>query len=181
MEIVDRHIAILVDNYFEQSELEGPLTFLKENGADITVVSASTKDLQALNHVNKGESFIADKLLKDVDTTSFDGLILPGGAFNSDSLRTNRKAQEWVNEFMDHYKMIAAICHAPWLLVSADVVEGRRLTSFPTLQDDIVNAGGEWIDQPVTIDANLITSRRPDDIPAFNAAIHQWLETAKII
>lgn len=180
MNIVDKHVAILVDNYFEQAELEGPLTYLKERGADVVVVSASTKDLQALNHIKKGEPFVADQLLKDVDISDFDALILPGGVVNSDNLRLNRKAQDWVNEFMDNNKLIAAICHAPWLLVSADVVEGRRLTSFPTLQDDIINAGGEWIDQPVALDENLITSRKPDDIPAFNAAIIEWLEAAKV-
>lgn len=167
-------IAILVDNYFEQAEFESPLNFLREAGADVTVVSASKKDLQAMQDVKLRDTFSADKLLEDIQYVDFEALVLPGGVVNADNLRMSAKAREWVNYMIDEYKLIAAICHAPWLLVSADAVEGRRLTSYHTLQDDIRNAGAEWIDQPVVIDYNFITSRQPEDLSAFNKAIKEW-------
>jgi protease I len=166
-----KRVAILVDNYFEQAEFEEPLEALRDAGLDVTVVATQGKDLQALNHADKGDTFEADMLLEDVTTDEFDALVLPGGVVNSDKLRMVEPARQWVRDFLDGGKLVAAICHAPWLLVSADEVQGRKLTSYFTIQDDIDNAGGEWIDQPVVVDDNLITSRKPDDIPAFNEAI----------
>jgi protease I len=115
-------------------------------------------------------------LLANADPDMYDALILPGGVVNADYLRMNQRARDWATQFTDEGKLIAAICHAPWLLVSADLVEGRRITSYYTLQDDIRNAGAEWIDQPVILDGNLITSRQPDDLPAFIEAIEQWFD-----
>jgi protease I len=174
MSLTAKHIAILVDNYFEQAEFEVPLKFLKDEGVDVTVVSSAKIDLQAMEHVKLADKFRADELLDDTDIDSFDALVIPGGVINADNLRMVPKAREWVSNFIDNGKLIAAICHAPWLLVSADELEGRRLTSWPTLQDDIRNAGGEWIYQPVVVDDNLITSRKPGDLDGFNDAIKEW-------
>lgn len=175
MNITSKHIAILVDNYFEQSEFEEPIDALEIAGASITIISAGDSiELQGMRHTSFADNFTADLLLEDARAEDYDALILPGGVVNSDSLRTNEKAQSWIVDFMDKGKLVAAICHAPWLLVSADVVEGKQLTSFPSLQDDIRNAGGEWTDQPVVIDHNLITSRKPDDLSFFNEAIIRW-------
>lgn len=175
MNITDAKIAILIDNNFEQSEFDVPLQKLKAAGAQVTVVGASTKDLQALQHTAQGEAFKADELLESIDPEEYDALVLPGGVVNADKLRMNTDARSWATRFIDQGKVVAAICHAPWLLVSADLVEGRRLTSYYTLQDDIRNAGGEWIDQPVVVDGNLITSRKPDDLEDFVAAIQDGI------
>lgn len=166
-----KRVAILVHDFFEQAEFEGPLKALKDAGADVTVISAAHKNLTAMKHNKPGDSFKADLLLRDAKAVDYDALVLPGGVVNSDKLRMDEKAQAWVVEFLDDNKAIAAICHAPWLLVSADAVEGRRLTSYYTLEDDIKNAGGEWSDFPVIVDGNLITSRKPDDLPRFCGAI----------
>jgi protease I len=171
----NKKVAILVSNYFEQAEFTGPLEALKGMGAQVEVISAVNEPLQGLNHVDKGESFIADRHLDEVDPNDYDALVLPGGAINADHLRMNTKAQEWVRSFLQSGKLVAAICHAPWLLVSAGVVADRTLTSFETIQDDIRNAGGTWVDKAIVTDKNLITSRKPDDVPAFNEAIIAFL------
>lgn len=176
MNITDAKIAILVDNNFEQSEFDAPLQKLKAAGAQVTVVGTSTKDLQSLQHTTKGMGFKADELLENIDPEEYDALVLPGGVVNADKLRMNTDARAWATRYIDQGKVVAAICHAPWLLVSADLVEGRRLTSYYTLQDDIRNAGGEWIDQPVVVDSNLITSRKPDDLEDFVEAIQEGIQ-----
>ena len=171
MDPTNKKVAILVHDYFEQAEFEQPLAALKDAGVAVTVVSAAEKQLRGMQHAEKGDKFQADLLLKDAVPEEYDALVLPGGVINGDALRLNEDAQQWAASFLEQGKPVAAICHAPWLLVSADVVEGRRLTSWPTLQDDIRNAGGEWVDQKVVVDDNLITSRKPDDLPAFCEAI----------
>lgn len=176
MNITDAKIAILIDNHFEQSEFDVPLQKLKAAGAQVTVVGATTKDLQAMQHTTLGDAFKADELLENIDPEEYDALVLPGGVANADTLRMDNDARSWATRFIDQGKVVAAICHAPWLLVSADLVEGRRLTSYYTLQDDIRNAGGEWIDQPVVIDGNLITSRKPDDLDDFVEAIQEGIQ-----
>lgn len=170
-----KHVAVLVDNYFEQAEFEEPISALKDAGADVTVIAAKETPLQGLHLVDKGDKFEADLLLDRADWVDYDALLLPGGAINADSLRVNEDAKQMVTEFMESGKPVAAICHAPWLLVSADLVEGRRLTSYHTIADDIINAGGDWMDQAVVIDDNLITSRQPDDIPKFMEALIDML------
>ena len=175
MDIRGKKIAILTHNYFEQAELEEPLSTLKNAGAEVTIISADKKKLQGLNHVDKGDTFQADLLLKSANSDDYDALVLPGGAINADSLRIDEQAQQWVIDFLDSGRPVAAICHAPWLLVSADVLEGKRLTSYHTIRDDVSNAGGDWVDSPVAIDDNLITSRQPDDLPHFNDAIIEML------
>lgn len=175
MNITSKHMAILVDDYFEQSEFEEPIDALEIAGAEVTVISAGdSTELQDMRHISFADKFTADLLLNDARIEDYDALVLPGGVINSDNLRMNEKAQSSVVDFMDQGKLVAAICHAPWLLISADVVEGKQLTSFPTLQDDIRNAGGEWTDQPAVIDNNLVTSRKPDDLSFFNEAIISW-------
>jgi len=179
MNTTDKRVAILVHNFFEQTEFEEPLRALKDAGAEVTVISASKKKLQGLNHAEKGDEFQADLLLSAASSDDYDALVLPGGALNADGLRMNEAAQQWVIDFLDSGRPLAVICHAPWVLVSADAVEERRLTSYRTIQDDIRNAGGEWVDQPVVIDVNLITSRQPDDLPQFNDALIHMLSRSR--
>lgn len=174
MSVEGKKIAILVDNYFEQAEFEEPLNLLKEAGADVTTVGAQSKELHGMQHNKMGDDFTADTLLDEIEFDDFDVLVLPGGVINADKLRMNDRAREWVVRFADEGKLVAAICHAPWLLVSAGVVKGLELTSYYTLQDDIRNAGAQWTDEEVIVSDNFITSRKPDDIPAFVEAIKSW-------
>lgn len=171
MDVAGKHAAILVDNYFEQAEFEEPISALKDAGVEVTVIATGKQDLQAMQHVEMGDEFKADLLLKQANPGDYDAVVLPGGAVNADNLRTVEEARQFVMDFLDSGKPVAAICHAPWVLVSAGAVDGRRLTSYHTLQDDIVNAGGEWVNQPLVVDGNLITSRKPDDLPKFNEAL----------
>lgn len=175
-DIAEKKVAILVDNYFEQSEFTEPLKALKEAAVNVTVIGAGSKDLQAMEHANLGDLFQADITLDEADRDDYDALVLPGGALNADTLRMNTVARDWVRQFMDQGKPLAVICHAPWLLVSADRAKNRRLTSYYTIQDDIRNAGGDWVDQEVVIDGSLITSRKPDDLPAFCEALITMLQ-----
>ena len=175
MDLNGKHIAILVDNYFEQPEFEEPLSAMKDAGAEVTVISTKEKQVQGMHHADKGDIFPVDLTLDQASSDDYDALILPGGAVNADALRMNEAAQGWVTDFLNSGRPLAVICHAPWVLVSADCIEGRRLTSYETIQDDIRNAGGEWVNSPLVIDNNLITSRKPDDLPQFNDAIIKML------
>lgn len=173
---MSKQVAILVDNYFEQAEFEVPLKTLQSHGVAVDVIATKQKGLTALQHIHQGNAFTADILLEEASAANYDALVLPGGVVNADRLRMDNTARQWVCDFLDRGKTVAAICHAPWLLVSADAVEGRRLTSYYTLQDDIRNAGGEWADFPVLVDHTLITSRQPDDLPDFCNALLQALD-----
>ena len=164
-------VAILVDNYFEEAEFVEPKKAIEAAGMQAVVVSPQEGQLTALQHMERGGSYKVDVQLKDVDINGYAALVIPGGVVNADKLRMEEKAREWVRTFLEHGKPVAVICHGPWLLVSAGVVKGRQLTSYYTLQDDIRNAGGEWIDETVVTDGSLITSRNPDDLPAFNKAL----------
>lgn len=182
MAVTDKKVAILVDNYFEEAEFEDPFKTLKDAGVAVTVVSAAGRELQSLqslHHADKGKTFTADVQVNDAQANDYDALVLPGGAINADHLRMVQNARDWVQDFMEKGKPLAVICHAPWVLVSADVVNGRKLTSYYTIQDDIRNAGGEWIDDAVVVDGSLITSRQPDDLPAFDKAILDMLAKAE--
>jgi len=170
-----KHVAVLVHNYFEQAEFEEPIRALKDAGAEVTIISADKESLQGLRHVKLGDTFTADLLLNQASPDDYDALVLPGGAMNADQLRVVEAAKQWALDFLDAAKPLAVICHAPWVLVSADAVEGRRLTSYHTIRDDITNAGGEWVDLAVAIDDNLITSRKPDDLPRFNDELIKML------
>lgn len=176
MSLADKKVAILVDNYFEQSEFEEPLNALKDEGISVDVIATKDTKLQALKHADKGDKFVADMLIEDVDFYKYDALILPGGAINADALRMNIDAQSWVVDFLDDGRLVAAICHAPWLLVSANEANGRTMTSYETIQDDIINAGGDWVDKEVVVEDNLITSRKPDDLTAFISEILNYLD-----
>lgn len=178
MDVPDTKVAILVDNFFEQPEFEQPIKALKGAGAAVTVISSAGRELHALKHADMGDAFMADMLLDDADPEEYDALVLPGGAMNADKLRMVSTARTWVRHFLEADKPIAVICHAPWVLISAGEVNGRKLTSYYTIQDDIRNAGGEWVDEQVVIDGNLITSRNPGDLPAFNEALIKMLADA---
>jgi protease I len=160
-------VAILATDGVEKVELTLPRLALEQAGAD-TVLIAPKPEIQSMKHDEKDERFPADMILDDANAEEFDAALLPGGALNADKLRMETGAREIVQQLDAAGKPIAAICHAPWLLVSAKLVKGRHLTSYYTLQDDIRCAGGEWVDQEVLVDRNWVTSRKPDDIPAFN-------------
>lgn len=175
-DIAEKKVALLVDDYFEQLEFTEPLQALKNAAVTVTVVGTKSKDLHGMQHAQPGDRFQADVTLDEVDAEDYDALVLPGGAINADHIRMNEEARNWVRDFLEAGKPVAAICHAPWLLVSADCVDGRKLTSYYTIQDDIRNAGGEWVDEEVVIDGTLITSRNPNDLPAFNKALIDMLQ-----
>jgi protease I len=165
------HVAMLVSDDFEQVEMTEPRKALEAAGAQVELVSDREGHVQGMRHDEKADRFPVDRSLEEADPAGFDALVLPGGALNADELRMNPKAREFVRHMDGQGKPMAVICHAPWLLVSSRVLSGRRLTSWPTIQDDIRNAGGEWVDQEVVLEGNLLTSRGPKDLPAFNRAM----------
>lgn len=166
-----KRIAILATHGVEQVEMTEPRKALEEAGAKTELVSPATGKLQAWQHMEKGDQFPVDVPLDAADPNRYDGLLLPGGVANPDQLRTLPQAVEFVRSFFDRDKPVAAICHAPWMLVEADVVRGRTLTSWPSLKTDLKNAGAKWVDREVVENDGLVTSRKPGDIPAFNKKI----------
>ncbi len=166
-ELNGKTIAILATNGFEESELVKPLEAVRKAGATVEVVSLETGEIQGMRHAEKGQKISVDQTVQDVSAADYDGLILPGGVHNPDTLRTNAQAVEFVRDFFEQGKPVAAICHGPWMLVEADVLDGRTVTSWPSLRTDIENAGGEWVDEEVVTDQGLVTSRKPDDLSAF--------------
>ena len=162
-----RVAAILTDGV-EQVELLEPKKALEAAGAKVTVISPKAGQLQGFKHHDKADKIPVDLELSQANPADFDAVLLPGGALNADALRTEKKAQDFVRVIDEAGKPIAVICHGSWLLVSADLLEGRTITSWPSVQDDIRNAGGEWVDKEVQRDKNWVSSRKPDDIPAFN-------------
>lgn len=165
------HVAIIVTDDFEQAEFTEPKKALEQAGAQVSVISTKPGKVTGVNHDVKADSFPVDMTLDQANPNDFDALMLPGGALNADNLRMVPKAQNFVKQFNSAGKPMAAICHAPWLLVSANLVKGRTLTSYYTIQDDIRNAGGNWVDQEMVRDRNLVTSRSPKDLGAFNPAM----------
>ncbi|HKV48334.1 MAG TPA: type 1 glutamine amidotransferase domain-containing protein [Candidatus Acidoferrales bacterium] len=161
-------VAILVDNGFERVELTEPRKALDDAGADTKIVSPQEKEVRAWEKKEWGEKFPVQEKLEEAQSDNFDALLLPGGVMNPDHLRMNAKAVSFVKAFVDSGKPIAAICHGPWTLVEAGALKGRKMTSWPSLKTDLKNAGAEWTDQEVVVDRNLVSSRKPDDIPAFN-------------
>jgi protease I len=155
----------------EQIELTEPWRVVQEAGATPVLLSPEAGSVQAFNHLDKADTFEVDQRVSDVDIADFGALVLPGGVANPDALRTDKGAVDFVRAFFGTGKPVAAICHAPWTLAEAGVLEGRELTSWPSLQTDLRNAGGRWVDEEVVIDENLITSRKPDDLPAFTKAL----------
>ena len=171
-------VAILATDGVEKVELTLPRLSLEEAGAD-TVLVGPRAQIQSMKHDERDERFAVDMALKDANPEEFDAVLLPGGALNADKLRMETAARDIVQQMDAVGKPIAAICHAPWLLVSAKLVKGRRLTSYYTLQDDIRCAGGEWEDAEVVVDRNWVTSRKPDDIPAFNREMRTLFATTR--
>lgn len=168
-DLTGRTVAFLVATEgIEQVELTEPWQAVEEAGGRPVLLAPETGEVQAYHHLDRADTFAVDRAVSDADPDEYDGLVLPGGVANGDQLRTYPEAVSFVRDFVSSGKPVAAICHAIWILVEADVVRDRRLTSWPSLQTDVRNAGGEWVDQEVVVDANLVTSRKPDDIPAFN-------------
>ena len=163
-----KRIAILATDGVEEVELTKPRDALREAGAQAVIVSPTDNEIKAWQHDHWGNTIPVDLPLSSARADDFDGLMLPGGVINPDRLRQDEQAVRFVKGFFDAGKPVAAICHAPWLLVEADVVRGRTITSWPSLRTDIRNAGGDWVDRDVVTDEGLVTSRKPDDIPAFN-------------
>ncbi len=164
-----RKIAVLATDGFEQSELETPVKALKEAGAGVEVVSPKSVTIQGWLHHEKGRSVTVDRVLSEADAKDYDALVLPGGVMNPDALRLMPEAVAFVRAFVEADKPIAAICHGPWTLINAGGVEGREMTSWPSLEADLTNAGAHWVDETVVVDHGLVTSRKPGDLPAFCA------------
>lgn len=163
-----KRVAILVADGFEQVELTEPRRALDEAGARTEIVSPAQGEVKGWQHTQWGDRFPVDVPLDQADPANYDALLLPGGVMNPDKLRMNRKAVDFVRSFFDSGKPVAAICHGPWTLVEAGVVRGRTMTSYESIQTDLKNAGANWVDREVVTDHGLVTSRKPDDIPAFN-------------
>ena len=164
----NKRVAALVDNGFEQSELIEPRKALEAAGARVDIVSPQASEVKGWNHTDWGKSVSVDRRLDEARADEYDALLLPGGVMNPDKLRVNPKAVAFVKAFVDAGKPIGAICHGPWTLIEADAVRGRRVTSWPSLRTDLRNAGAQWFDEECVVDNGLVTSRKPDDIPAFN-------------
>ncbi|GAA3601198.1 type 1 glutamine amidotransferase domain-containing protein [Marihabitans asiaticum] len=172
-----KKVAFLVATEgIEQVELTDPWKALSDAGHETVLLSTESGEVQMFNHLDKADTRTVDQTVGEAKVDDFDALVLPGGVANPDALRTDENAVSFVRDMVAAGKPVAAICHAPWVLVEAGVVDGRRLTSFPSLQTDVKNAGGEWVDERNVVDGNLITSRNPDDIPAFNSALLDALD-----
>ena len=177
-DLSSKTVLILATDGFEQSELFKPREALMDAGATVKLASIETDPIQGMKHdTENAETITPDMTLGEVDVGDYDMLVLPGGVANPDKMRLQEKAVDIVREFVDAGKPVAAICHAPWMLIEADVVDGRKMTSWPSVRTDLRNAGAEVVDQEVVIDGQFITSRKPDDLPAFNDAIIHALTT----
>ena len=163
-----KKVAIVAADMVEQVELVEPRKALEQAGAETHLISLRPGEIQGFNHFEPADKLKVDRAVEDVDASEYDALMIPGGVGNPDQLRGDENVVSFVRDFFDAGKPVAAICHGPWVLVEAGVVKGRKLTSWPTLQTDIRNAGGTWVDEQVVVDQGLVTSRKPDDIPAFN-------------
>ena len=166
-----KRIAFLATDGVEQVELTEPRKAVEQEGAETELISLEEGQIQGFEHLDKSDKFDVDRAVKDADASDYDGLVLPGGVANPDFLRTDEDAVQFVRAFFEAGKPVGAICHGPWTLVEADVVRDLTLTSWPSLKTDIRNAGGNWVDEEVHVDKGLTTSRKPDDIPAFNDKI----------
>ena len=172
-----KKIAFLTANEgVEEVELTEPRKAVEGAGAQTELLAPEAGEVQAFNHLDKAESYTVDKVVGDASADDYDGLVLPGGVANPDNLRTHPEAVAFVRDFFSAGKPVGVICHGPWTLIEADVVKGRKLTSWPSLQTDLRNAGAEWVDEEVVVDNGLVTSRKPDDLEAFNAKIVEEFE-----
>jgi len=163
-----KRIAILVEDGFEQIELTSPKQALDEAGAKTHIISPKRDKVKGWEFTNWGQEFPVDVVMEQANVNDYDALLLPGGVMNPDKLRMNERAVRFVRSFFEQGKPVASICHGPWMLVEADVVRGRKVTSYPSIKTDLKNAGANWVDQEVVVENGLVTSRSPDDLPAFN-------------
>lgn len=177
-ELAGKRIAMIVGDGFEQVEMTGPKQALERAGARVDIVSPEREKVRGWRTKEWGDEFTVDRFLPDADVEDYDALVLPGGVINADKMRLFPEARELVRDFVGEKKPIAAICHAPWLLIDADVVAGHRVTSWPSLKTDLENAGATWVDEEVVVDGAMVTSRKPADIPAFNEAMIRLFRAA---
>jgi protease I len=166
-QLTGKKVAFLMTDGVEQVEFTEPWDALKRAGADVKLVSPTEGTVLGMHHTDKADTFDVDLDVADVNASDFDALVLPGGVVNADHLRMDQDAVTFVRAFFEQHKPVAAICHAPWILIEADVVRGRNMTSYPSLRTDLVNAGADWTDEEVVVDQGFVTSRRPADLPAF--------------
>lgn len=164
-------VAILATNGFEESELKEPMDALKKAGTDVHIISDKSGKIKGWQNGNWSNEYDVDKTLNEASEADYNALMLPGGVMNPDTLRQNKEAVNFVKSFFKNKKPVAAICHAPWLLAEADVLQGRKITSYGSIKQDMINAGAEWEDSEVVVDHGLVTSRNPNDLPAFNAKL----------
>ena len=174
-ELKGKKIAFLAAEGVEQVELTEPWKAVEQAGGSPQLISVEDGEVQAFNHLDKADTFSVDRTAKDADASEYDGLVLPGGVANPDFLRMDEDAVRFVRAFFEQAKPVGVICHGPWTLVEADVVKGRTLTSWPSLQTDLRNAGAKWVDEEVVVDEGLVSSRNPDDLPAFCAKLVEEL------
>jgi protease I len=179
-DIKHQKIAVLATDGFERSELTEPVKALREHGADVTIVSPHSGEIQGMEHHEKGDKTKVDLELSRAKATDFDALVLPGGVANPDTLRIDQHAIAFIDHFVKANKPIAAICHGPWPLIETNGVRGKKLTSWPSLKTDLKNAGAEWVDRSVVVDGNLVTSRKPDDLKDFNREMLNLFSNANI-
>jgi protease I len=166
-----KRIAFLFTEGVEQVELTEPLKAVRDAGAEVDLISLEQGEVQMFNHLDKGDTIDADRAVADADASDYDGLVVPGGVANPDQLRTDEDAVQFVRAFVEQDKPTGIICHGPWVLIEAGVAKGRTLTSWPSLKTDLRNAGAEWVDEEVQVDKGMVTSRNPDDLPAFCSKI----------
>jgi protease I len=172
-----KQIAFLATDGVEQVELTQPWEAIQGAGAEVHLISLKSGTIQGMHHDRKGDTFDVTRTVDEVSATEYDGLVLPGGVFNPDALRMNESAVDFVRDFFKQAKPVAAICHGPWMLVEADVVDGRKVTSWPSVKTDLRNAGAQWVDEECVCDEGLVTSRKPEDLPAFcRKAIEEFAE-----
>ncbi|MFL5946908.1 MAG: type 1 glutamine amidotransferase domain-containing protein [Gaiellaceae bacterium] len=170
-ELQGKRVAFLATDMVEQVELTEPWEAVEQAGGTPELVSLEEGEIQGFNHYDKGDTFKVDRTVEEVSADDYDALVIPGGVGNPDTMRMDENAVEFTRQFFEQGKPVGVICHGPWMLVEAGVVRGRKVTSWPSLETDIRNAGGEWVDEEVVVDQGLVTSRKPDDLPAFNQKI----------
>ncbi len=174
-----KRVAFLATDMVEQVELTEPWNAVKAGGAEPELVSLEEGEIQGFNHYDKADKFKVDRIVEEARADDYDALVIPGGVGNPDTLRTDEDAVEFTREFFEQGKPVGVICHGPWMLVETGVVRGRKVTSWPSLQTDIRNAGGNWVDEEVVVDSGLVTSRKPDDLPAFNKKLIEEIAEGK--
>jgi len=173
-------VAFLATDMVEQAELVEPWKAVEQAGGSPELISLEEGEIQGFDHYDKADTFQVDRTVGDASVDDYDGLVIPGGVGNPDTMRADENAVRFVREFMESGKPLAVICHGPWMLVEAGVVRGKKLTSFSSIKTDVKNAGGDWVDEEVVVDGNLVTSRQPDDIPAFNEKLLELIERAPV-